>query len=135
MTHFVIHIYAVLYLLSYNLFPGISSLSYGFEALNKVPGGMKSISKHTFSLAKYAVAQMCGLEHFNGGPAVKIYCEEDSYYNELNYGGIVNFNLLSSDGAYVGFSSLNLLCQMNNIILRYQNIFPSLYDILPPPTF
>ena len=85
---------------------------------------MKSISQHTFSLAKYAVAQLCGLRHYNGADVVKVYCEEDGYANELNYGGIVNFNLMSSEGTYVGFSSLNLLCQMNNIFLRYENIFP-----------
>ena len=106
------------------------SLSHGFEALNKVPGGMTAISKHTFRLAQYAVAQLSGLKHFNGEAVVKVYCEEDGYTNEMQYGGIVNFNLLSSDGAYVGFSSLNLLCQMNNIILRYENIF--LHDILSP---
>ena len=79
---------------------------------------MKSISKHTFCLAKYAVAQFRDLKHYNGEAVVKMYCEEEGYTNELQYGGIVNFNLLSSDGTYVGFSALNILCQMNKIILR-----------------
>ena len=35
-------------------FLGISTMKFGFEAMNKLTGGMGAISMHTFNLAKYA---------------------------------------------------------------------------------
>ena len=99
-------------------FQGIISLISGFETLHKVPGGIKSISLQTFNLANYAFHQLSQLKHFNDSSVVRFYCEEDAYERVDCYGGVVNFNLLTSEGSYIGFSALKVLCQMNNIILR-----------------
>ena len=103
---------------------GISSLVFGFDALNVLPGGMSSISNHTFKLAVYAVKQLREIRHFNGEQVVTIYGGENMYLdpdNIASQGGIVNFNLLAADGNYIGFSSMKTLCDLSNIVLRYKD--------------
>ena len=93
---------------------------FGFNTLNGIPGGMTSISNHTFKLAVYAVKQLSELRHYNEEKVVIIYGGENMYLenNIESQGGIVNFNLISAEGNYIGFSSLKTLCDLSNIILR-----------------
>ena len=93
---------------------------FGFNTLNRIPGGMPSISIHTFKLAVYAVKQLSELRHYNEEKVVIIYGGENMYLenNIESQGGIVNFNLISAEGNYIGFSSLKTLCDLSNIILR-----------------
>ena len=93
---------------------------FGFNTLNGIPGGMQSISNHTFKLAVYAVKQLSELRHYNEEKVVIIYGGENMYLenNIESQGGIVNFNLISAEGNYIGFSSLKTLCDLSNIILR-----------------
>ena len=90
---------------------------------------MAGISRHTFLLAKYAVTQLATLCHSNGSRVVRIYGDEDNYMrdNIEQQGGIVNFNLLDQQGDVIGFSALKTLCEMQNIILRYEYTKPLKY--------
>ena len=108
---------------------GIQALRAGFSTLQSVPGGMAGISRHTFLLAKYAVTQLATLCHSNGSRVVRIYGDEDNYMrdNIEQQGGIVNFNLLDQQGDVIGFSALKTLCEMQNIILRYEYTKPMKY--------
>ena len=92
---------------------GISALKFGFQALNRIPGGLTSISRHTENLANYARHELKALRHQNGAKAVVLYHQPHHHH-----GAIVNFNLLSNTNTVVGFSSLSVLCKMNNIIIR-----------------
>ena len=94
---------------------GIRSLQHGFAALGRVPGGMAAVSEHTFRLARYAVTRLRALRHSCGAAAVTLYGFTEDIRQQ---GGIVNFNLLSSEGEVVGFSALKTLCDMRNIVLR-----------------
>ena len=99
-----------------NLFPtllGISAIKFGFQALSRIPGGLRTISRHTENLALYARHQLGALTHYNGARAVVLYHQQDQ-----DHGGIVNFNLLSPTNKVIGFSSLSVVCKMNNIVLR-----------------
>ena len=93
---------------------------FGFNTLNGIPGRMQSISNHTFKLAVYAVKQLSELKHYNEEKVVIIYGGENMYLenNIESQGGIVNFNLISAEGNYIGFSSMKTLCDLSNIILR-----------------
>ena len=81
---------------------------------------MSSISNHTFKLAVYAVQQLRKIRHYNGMQVVTIYGGENMYLEDNigSQGGIVNFNLISADGHYIGFSTMKTLCDLSNIILR-----------------
>lgn len=66
---------------------------------------MNIISKHTFSLAKYVYMNLAILHHYNGNPVAIFY--HDSTFEDRNIqGGIVNFNLLRSDGKPVGYAEV-----------------------------
>ena len=93
---------------------GISALKFGFQALSRIPGGVRSISRHTESLALYARSQLSALTHHNGARAVVLYHDQDQ-----QHGGIVNFNLLSPANKVIGFSSLSVVCRLNNVVLRW----------------
>ena len=61
---------------------GISSLKFGFEALQRIPGGINSISRHTYKLAKFALLKMMEIRHFNGRNVVKIYNDASRFMND-----------------------------------------------------
>ena len=81
--------------------------------MKRIPGGVRAISHHTESLASYARQELGALQHYNGAPLVLLYHSQDN-----KHGAIVNFNLLSPANKVIGFSSLSVLCKMNNIVIR-----------------
>ena len=83
----------------------ILSLKHGFEQINNIPGGIKSVSQHTFKLAKYLHLRLQKLCYDSPGnpPLIEMYSKCDSIENQ---GGIVNFNILGPDGSHIGFTGL-----------------------------
>ena len=82
----------------------ILSLRHGFDQINlKIPGGMKSISEHTFNLAKYLNSNLMKVRYdVEGHPRlIEMYSKFDSVQNQ---GGICNFNILNPDGSHIGFT-------------------------------
>ena len=81
----------------------IISLRHGFDQITKIPGGMKSISEHTFNLAKYLNLNLMKLRYDVEGHRrlIEMYSKFDSVQNQ---GGICNFNILNPDGSYIGFT-------------------------------
>lgn len=67
----------------------------------------QTIGKHTFELAKYVYRNLITLHHFNGKPVAVVY-NDTQFANVKIQGGIVNFNLLRSDGEYIGYSEVSL---------------------------
>lgn len=92
-------------------FLSILSLRHGFDVLERlVPPTrnhqtMQRISEYTFGLARYAYQKLSRLCHLNFKPAVKFYNDTD-YEDVGKQGGVVNFNLLGSDGSYIGFAEV-----------------------------
>lgn len=93
-------------------FLSIVALLSGFNTLDRlVPASSKAltmgrISEHCFRLAKYLYSQLAALKYDNGKEVVRFY--HDGEFKSIRYqGGIVNFNLLNSDGSYVGFTEVN----------------------------
>ena len=64
---------------------------------------MCNIEKHVFNITRYLYESLKCLKHRNGNKVAEIYCEEDQW-NIYNHGSIINFNLLYSDGSYIGYS-------------------------------
>lgn len=59
-------------------------------------------------LAQYLYKTLNQLQHTNGHPAVKLY--HDTEFKECHeQGAIVNFNVLNSDGSFVGFAEVSAL--------------------------
>ena len=81
----------------------ILSLKHGFDQINKIPGGIRTVGEHTFLLAKYLHRKLSDLKYYVDGypPMIQFYskCE-----NIQDQGGICNFNILNSDGSLVGFT-------------------------------
>merc|ERR1711892_362623 len=98
-------------------FLGISSVKFGIEALNAIPGGIQSISQHTFSLARYAFYQLSSLRHFTGGKVVHIY-NETTYDDIKTQGGALNFNILSPGGVTVGYSDFSRVTDLHQVVVR-----------------
>jgi len=96
-------------------FLSIVSLQYGFEILSKLT--MDRISKHVFSLAKILHHSLLILHHCNSKPVVKLYSDSD-YEDHSLQGGIVTFNLLRSNGEYVGYMEVVNMAALFKIHLR-----------------
>lgn len=96
-------------------FLNILSLDFGFDTLNRF-GGMAKISTRTYLLAKYTRDYLKTLQHFNGSPVCVVY--NDEFDSDKEQGPIVTFNLLSVDGNFVGFASVEKVMESFRIQLR-----------------
>lgn len=97
-------------------FRGIASLSAGFDQLDRM-GGMIAIRKHTVALSRELAGQLKGLKHRNGYPSVVIYGDwnEDMSLKMDNFPGpVVAFNIVRSDGSFVGYNEVSKLAALNN---------------------
>lgn len=66
---------------------------------------MKSISEHTFLLAKYVYNQLSSWKHYSGQLVCEMY--NRSRFDSANHQGpIVNFNLLRSNGEHAGYAEV-----------------------------
>ncbi|XP_076249383.1 molybdenum cofactor sulfurase [Calliopsis andreniformis] len=96
-------------------FLSIMSLRHGFDILSSIT--MKKISNHVFSLAKFLYYSLLTLHHNNGKPVVKLY--SDTVYDSCDLqGGIVTFNLIRSNGEYVGYMEVLNIAALFKIHLR-----------------
>lgn len=57
------------------------------------------------------------MRHSNGEPVAKIYTH-DTFSTKETQGPIVNFNLLKSDGRFVGYGEVEQMAELYNIQLR-----------------
>ncbi|KAJ8333557.1 hypothetical protein SKAU_G00415650 [Synaphobranchus kaupii] len=78
---------------------------------------MDRIQLHTFGLARYTYILLTSLRHSNGKPLARTYCDTD-YKDPSVQGAILNFNLLDSQGTFVGYSQVEKLASLFNIQLR-----------------
>ncbi|XP_022919276.2 molybdenum cofactor sulfurase 3 [Onthophagus taurus] len=100
-------------------FLSILSLKSGFKQLEKLNLNMDLISKHTFMLGKYAFFKLRGLKHPNGNNLVTFYHDDRCCFDDVvNQGGIINFNLLKSDGDVIGFAEVNYVSNLFGVQLR-----------------
>lgn len=84
----------------------IAAVKYGFSTLERLKLNFELVACHTFELAKYVYRNLITFHHFNGKPVAVIY--NDTQFGDVQLqGGIVNFNLLRSDGEYIGYSEVN----------------------------
>ncbi|XP_060080164.1 molybdenum cofactor sulfurase-like, partial [Ylistrum balloti] len=98
-------------------FLDIIGLRHGFNALDKIGGGIERISQHTFTIAQYFHHNLSSLHHGNGRPVAEIYC--DNKFDDIQtQGPIINFNLRRANGDYVGFAEVDKMAQLYNIHLR-----------------
>lgn len=100
----------------------ILSLRYGFEMLAKLtvtPNKltMDLVGQHTFCLAHFVYHKLKGLRHYNGQEACRLY-SDTGHKTSSDQGPIINFNILRSNGDYVGYSEVSSLAAIYNIHLR-----------------
>ncbi|XP_043587723.1 molybdenum cofactor sulfurase 1 [Bombus pyrosoma] len=96
-------------------FLSIISLKHGFDILSSIT--MDKISKHVFSLARFLHRSLLILHHANGKPVAKLYCDT-AFDNHNIQGGIVTFNLMRSNGEYVGYMEILHMAALFKIHLR-----------------
>ncbi|KRX98828.1 Molybdenum cofactor sulfurase [Trichinella pseudospiralis] len=80
-------------------------------------GGVERIGLRIFNLAKLAHDRLLNLKHSNGNLVAKVYCN-NGFRSVTEQGGIVNFNLLDSDGKYVACSEVERMATLFNVQLR-----------------
>ncbi|XP_065053693.1 molybdenum cofactor sulfurase-like [Rhopilema esculentum] len=98
-------------------FLNIIALKHGFYSLKSHAGPMLAISDHTFALTQYTYKEMKSMRHFSGIHLCKIYSDM-GYDNIKSQGPVINFNLISSNGDYIGYSQVDKLASLSNIHLR-----------------
>ena len=98
-------------------YQSILALHHGFNTLNSLGLTMRAISSHTFSLTEYTHSKLSSLRHFNGAPVCELYTSS-AQLDSHTQGPILSFNVLRSDGRYVGYSILNALANASNISIR-----------------
>lgn len=98
-------------------FLDIISLKDGFNCLLRITGGIANIETHVFNLSRYLAYNLRSLRHGNNTPVVEVYSRH-RYLTEKNHGSIVNFNIKSSEGTYIGYSQVEKMSSVYNIHLR-----------------
>ncbi|XP_060233574.1 molybdenum cofactor sulfurase isoform X2 [Meriones unguiculatus] len=98
-------------------FLDVIALKHGFDALERLTGGMESIQQHTFALAQYTHSALSSLHYPNGAPVVRIYSDSQFSSPEVQ-GPIINFNVLDDDGNIIGYSQVDKMASLYNIHLR-----------------
>ena len=96
-------------------FLSIISLRHGLDILSSIT--MKKISEHVFSLAKVLYNSLLTLHHSNGNPVARLYSDTAYDDNDLQ-GSIVAFNLMRSNGEYVGYMEVLNMAALYKIHLR-----------------
>ncbi|KFO27398.1 molybdenum cofactor sulfurase [Fukomys damarensis] len=95
----------------------VIALKHGFDALERLTGGMENIMQHTFSLAQYTHAALSSLHYLNGAPVVRIYSDSEFSSPDVQ-GPIINFNVLDNGGNIIGYSEVDKMASLYNIHLR-----------------
>ncbi|XP_051871432.1 molybdenum cofactor sulfurase isoform X2 [Pristis pectinata] len=98
-------------------FLDIIAVNHGFNALEKITGGMQNIMLHTFSLARYTYIMLSGMLHANERPVARIYSNNEFETPDIQ-GPIINFNILDENGDIVGYAKVDKLANLHNIYLR-----------------
>jgi len=88
-------------------FRGIVALEAGLKLINRM-GGMGTIERHVRGLSLELVRRLEGLVHSNGTKAIEVYGPRSP-----EAGPIVAFNVLRSDGSYVGYNEVAKLASLN----------------------
>ncbi|XP_039094910.1 molybdenum cofactor sulfurase isoform X4 [Hyaena hyaena] len=86
-------------------FLDVIALKHGFDALERLTGGMENIQQHTFTLAQYTYTALCALRYPNGAPVVRIYSDSEFSSPEVQ-GPVINFNVLDHSGNIIGYSQV-----------------------------
>lgn len=105
-------------------FLDIIALNHAFDAFEKLTGSMNAVLNHTFSLALYTYNNMCAMKHVSGKPLCKIYCKT-GFKDVTAQGPIINFNLLRTNGTFIGYSEVGtsffffliIICDCNELQL------------------
>ncbi|CAJ1066614.1 molybdenum cofactor sulfurase [Xyrichtys novacula] len=98
-------------------FLDIIAVNHGFDALNRITGGIHNIQQHTFGLARYTYILLSSLCHGNGRPVAQMYTE-GQFESPSTQGAILNFNLMDSHGQIIGYSRVDRMASLYNIHVR-----------------
>nr|KAF6358624.1 molybdenum cofactor sulfurase [Pipistrellus kuhlii] len=98
-------------------FLDVIALKHGFDALERLTGGMENVQQHTFTLARYTYTALRALRYPSGAPVVRIYCDSAFCSPEVQ-GPVINFNVLDAEGRVVGYSQVEKMASLFNIQLR-----------------
>jgi len=99
-------------------FLAIAALRYGFRALHSL--GMDAISAHTAAIREYFYDELAAMRHANGKPVAKIFGKHNrsEFSPDTQQGAIVNFNLLDSTGAFIGYHRVQEVTAAEHIHIR-----------------
>ncbi|XP_025198995.1 molybdenum cofactor sulfurase 3 isoform X1 [Melanaphis sacchari] len=98
-------------------FLSVIAVGHGLDALRALAGPMRAVASRTFRLAAYLYDRMSGARHGNGSPVFRMYADT-AYQCESTQGGVVNFNVLRSNGEYVGYNEVRNVANIYGIVLR-----------------
>ncbi|XP_004683910.1 PREDICTED: molybdenum cofactor sulfurase [Condylura cristata] len=98
-------------------FLDVIALKHGFDALERLTGGMAQIRQHTFTLTQYTYTALSALRYPNGAPVVCIYSDSEFSSPEV-HGPIINFNVLDDNGNIIGYSQVDKMASLYNIQVR-----------------
>lgn len=97
----------------------IISLQSCFKYMENLLGTsfIERISRHVFNLGKYLYEQLRNLKHHNQQPVALLY-QDTNFDDNDTQGGIVNFNLMHDDGAFIGYGEFSCMASLHNFTLR-----------------
>ena len=93
----------------------IVCLSHGFDVIETI--GINAIQRHVFALTEFLADQLSAIRHSNGKPVVELYGKH-FLHDPTQQGGIVSFNVLRSNGRYLGYYRVQQDSAKKNIHLR-----------------
>lgn len=109
-------------------FRSILSLRSCFQEMEQI-GGLEEVSKHTRSLVLECVLRLQKLRHYNDRPMVEFYGPWSNYRKDHDtmdvscvsfQGSSIAFNVLRSDGTYVGYNEVSKLAALYKTPIQFR---------------
>lgn len=100
-------------------FHSILALRSAFSSHKQLFVSMERVAEHTSAIAQFLFDSLSRLSHGNGETVCKVYKGSRSAYADLNIQGpTIAFNLLDSQGKWIGNTEVEKLAAVKNIHLR-----------------
>ena len=100
-------------------FHNIVALQHAMDVQKRIFGSAERISQHVSRISSHLYQALVSMRHYNGRPVVHVYQDIHSTYGDGNsQGPIIAFNVLDSNGEWIGKSRFEKLAIACGIQLR-----------------
>lgn len=99
-------------------FHSIIALHCMMDTHERLYGSHSNVSRHAYSLVRFAFEQLTGLVHGNGRRLCTVYGRHEGFDSLKTQGPILSFNMRRSDGSWLGYAEVEKLMAVKGFHVR-----------------